>query len=59
MKMFVTVGAEYGIPDDPEERRRIYGTADPDECARIDMGNSVASILEISEVTSFTITPKA
>ena len=59
MKMFVTVKFAYDIPDDLDDRERVYGTTDIKECATIDVDLSPDELLESAQAlaTTVTITP--
>jgi hypothetical protein len=55
VKMRVTAVHEYILPDNLKERARIYGTTDPDECARIDQSGDPDLLLSLSVPVSFTV----
>lgn len=45
----VTVKFRYQVPDNPERRKEIYGTADLQECADIDAQNDAEDLLVITD----------
>lgn len=48
MKLRLYIEADYEITDDLAERERIYGTADPDECAKVDEGTDPIELLDFA-----------
>lgn len=51
MRMKFVISGEYDLTDDILERLRIYGTADPKECADIDSENDPIEFLNIIDVS--------
>ncbi len=59
MKVRVQMEFEYEVPDTPEEREAIYGTADLTECVQIDLENdAAATILEADELGWHVVIPE-
>lgn len=48
MRMRVVIEAEFDVPDD--ELMKIYGTTDPEECAKIEAGNPPRDLLALGEI---------
>lgn len=57
MKFRAVIAFDYDVPDDADERTRVYGTSDPAECARIDAQNEPIELLAYANDVSMTITP--
>lgn len=45
MKMTFKLEMSYELTDDMDERMRIYGTIDSQECAEMDAANSVSDLV--------------
>lgn len=58
MLMRITVTGVYPVPDDRDERLRIYGTADPGEMAAVDMRNPVEEMFSFCQWTAMSIEPQ-
>lgn len=52
MKLRVIVETTYEVPDDHDYLLRVYGTIDPDECAKIDAQNHFEDLLDLGDKPS-------
>lgn len=61
MRVKVTMVFDYELPDDPEVRQELYGTADPGLCVAIDLENDPAAFMmdTDSEATGWEIVDEA
>ena len=58
MKIRVTLTYTYDLPDDPEVRKWIYDTTDPELCAKIDSANAPEALLSFANPGDLTQTLK-